>query len=184
VNALSARDAILEPGIAKTFEQFLDLGGKEKEGVHILAESYVGLPHILNVMIEWLHVAGYRKREIQAMVEDHLKHLITQHFDPKKADLIFTEEGSVPSWLEEMIQFPTWRELFYQLAEQYPDCLMLKFTIKLVSDAGFQSEITSASTAQHQPEVFSSLVKSALLQITTGRVTDAQEHLLDFKVIL
>ena len=29
------------------------------------------------------------------MVEDHLKHLITQHFDPKKADLIFTEEGSV-----------------------------------------------------------------------------------------
>lgn len=29
------------------------------------------------------------------MVEDHLKQLITQHFDPKKADLIFTEEGSV-----------------------------------------------------------------------------------------
>ena len=29
------------------------------------------------------------------MVEEHLKQLITQHFDPKKADLIFTEEGSV-----------------------------------------------------------------------------------------
>ena len=41
------------------------------------------------------YIAGYRKREIQAMVEDHLKLLITQHFDPKKADLIFTEEGSV-----------------------------------------------------------------------------------------
>ena len=81
-----------------------------------------------------------------------------------------------------MIQFPTWRELFYQLAEQYPDCLMLKFTIKLVSDAGFQSEITSASTAQHQPEVFSGLVKSALLQIASGRVTDVEEHLRDFKV--
>lgn len=81
-----------------------------------------------------------------------------------------------------MIQFPTWRELFYQLAEQYPDCLMLKFTIKLVSDAGFQSEITSASTAQHQPEVFSALVKSALLQITSGRITDIDEHLRDFKV--
>ena len=38
--------------------RFLDLGGKEKEGVHTLAESYVGLPHVLNVMIEWLHVAG------------------------------------------------------------------------------------------------------------------------------
>lgn len=43
------------------------------------------------------HIPGYRKREIQAMVEEHLKQLITQHFDPKKADLIFTEEGSV-SW--------------------------------------------------------------------------------------
>ena len=24
----------------------------------MLAESYIGLPHVLNVMIEWLHVAG------------------------------------------------------------------------------------------------------------------------------
>ena len=89
----------------------------------------------------------------------------------------------VPSWLEEMIQFPTWRELFYQLAEQYPDCLMLKFTIKLVSDAGFQNEITSASTAQHQPEVFSGLVKSALLQIASGRVSEIEDHKRDFKVL-
>lgn len=97
-------------------------------------------------------------------------------------DDFFSFIYKVPSWLEEMIQFPTWRELFYQLAEQYPDCLMLKFTIKLVSDAGFQSEITSASTAQHQPEVFSGLVKSALLQITTGRVADMHEYLREFKV--
>lgn len=40
------------------FCRFLDLGGKEKEGVQILSESYVGLPHVLNVLIEWLHAAG------------------------------------------------------------------------------------------------------------------------------
>ncbi len=28
--------------------------------------------------------------------------------------------------------------LFCRLAEDYPDCLMLNFTIKLISDAGFQ----------------------------------------------
>ena len=28
--------------------------------------------------------------EIQSMVEDHLKSLVLRHFDPKKADLIFT----------------------------------------------------------------------------------------------
>ena len=38
---------------------------------------------------------GYRKKEVQAKVEEHLKGLILKHFDPKKADLIFTEEGSV-----------------------------------------------------------------------------------------
>ena len=60
-----------------------------------LAASYVGLPNMVNAMIELLHAAGYRKREIQSMVEDHLKSLVLRHFDPKKADLIFTEEGSV-----------------------------------------------------------------------------------------
>ncbi len=55
----------------------------------------MGLPNMVNVMIEWLHAAGFRKREIQGVVEEHLKTLIMKHFDPKKADLIFTEEGSV-----------------------------------------------------------------------------------------
>lgn len=79
-----------------------------------------------------------------------------------------------------MIQYPTWRELFYQLSEQYPDCLMLKFTIKLISDAGYQSEITSSSTASHQPEVFSGLFKTALLQLTSSSSSDVKRHLRDF----
>lgn len=80
---------------AHTHTRFLDLGGNEDRGIRALAESYVRLPNMVNVMIEWLHTAGYRKREIQAMVEEHLKSLVLKHFDPKKADLIFTEEGSV-----------------------------------------------------------------------------------------
>ena len=79
-----------------------------------------------------------------------------------------------------MIQYSTWRELFYQLADQYPDCLMLKFTIKLISDAGYQSEITSASTAAHQPEVFSGLVRNSLSQISTSPLTEIKRHLKDF----
>ena len=30
-----------------------------------------------------------------------------------------------------MIDHPTWRSLFYKLAEEYPDCLMLNFTVKV-----------------------------------------------------
>ena len=57
---------------------------------------------------------------------------------------------------------------------------MLKFTIKLISDAGYQSEITSASTASHQPEVFSGLFKTALLQITSSNPVEVKKHLREF----
>ncbi len=79
-----------------------------------------------------------------------------------------------------MVQYVTWRELFYQLSEQYPDCVLLKFTIKLISDAGFQSEITSATTASHQPEVFAGLFKAAILNLTSSNVVEVQKHLRDF----
>lgn len=87
-----------------------------------------------------------------------------------------------PSWLEEMIGYPTWRKLFYQLVEQYPDCLMLKFAMKLISDAGYQSEITSASTASHQPEVFSGLLRNALMQVTAARPAELQDSLRELSV--
>lgn len=32
---------------------------------------------------------------VQEMVENHLKSMIMKHFDPKKADSIFTDEGEV-----------------------------------------------------------------------------------------
>ena len=41
-----------------------------------------------------------------------------------------------------MISYPTWRNLFYTLADKHPDCIMLNFTIKLISDAGFTDEIS------------------------------------------
>ena len=65
--------------------------------------------------------------------------------------------GEPPSWLQEMIEHPTWRALFYQLAEEFPECLMLNFTIKSISDAGFQGEITSVTTASQQIEVIVTL---------------------------
>lgn len=184
ITVFSTKDAILEPGISKTFERFLDLGGNADEGIQALSTSFVGLPQMINVLLEWLHTAGYRKREIQSMVEEHVKLLVLRHFDPKKADLIFTEEGSTPSWLEEMIGYPTWRKLFYQLVEQYPDCLMLKFAMKLISDAGYQSEITSASTASHQPEVFSGLLRNALMQVTAARPAELQDSLRELSQLV
>ena len=56
--------------------------------------------------------------------------------------LKFDPTGDLPGWLGEMISYPTWRNLFYSLADKHPDCIMLNFTIKLISDAGFTDEIS------------------------------------------
>ncbi|KAJ8924683.1 hypothetical protein NQ315_000834 [Exocentrus adspersus] len=45
---------------------------------------------------------------------------------------------------------------------------MLNFTIKLISDAGFQGEITSISTAAQQLEVFSRVLKTSISSFLTN----------------
>lgn len=82
-----------------------------------------------------------------------------------------------------MIHHPTWRSLIYRLAEEYPDCLMLNFTIKLISDAGFQSEITSISTAAQQIEVFSRVLKTSITKFLT-QADDVQKSIEDVAVRL
>lgn len=45
-----------------------------------------------------LHVyLGVEPAQVQERVENHLKSLLIKHFDPQKADSIFTVEGEVKS---------------------------------------------------------------------------------------
>ncbi|XP_018795559.1 PREDICTED: negative elongation factor D [Bactrocera latifrons] len=155
-------DYIMEPGIFTQLKRYFQSGGSPEEVITMLSENYKAVAQMANLLAEWLILAGVKVTDVQAMVENHLKDMILKTFDPKKADTIFTEEGETPDWLTEMIDHHTWRSLIYRLAEEYPDCLMLNFTIKLISDAGFQSEITSISTAAQQIEVFSRVLKTSI----------------------
>ena len=134
----------------------------------MLSSNYIAVAQMANLMAEWLILAGAEIQTVQQLVENHLHDMILKTFDPKKADAIFAEEGETPSWLAELIEYPTWRSLIYRLAEEYPDCLMLNFTIKLISDAGFQGEITSISTAAQQIEVFSRILKTSVTTYLTS----------------
>jgi len=69
--------------------------------------------------------------------------------------------------------------LIYRLAEDYPDCLMLNFTIKLISDAGFQGEITSISTAAQQIEVFSRILKTSVTTYLTSTPENMAKNLAE-----
>lgn len=155
-------DYIMEPGIFAQLKRYFQAGGNPEQVIELLSKNYTACAQMANLLAEWLILAGVKVTDVQAMVENNLKDMILKTFDPKKADKIFTEEGETPAWLTEMIQHPTWRSLIYRLAEEYPDCLMLNFTIKLISDAGFQGEITSISTAAQQIEVFSRVLKTAI----------------------
>ena len=157
-----SKDFIMEPEIFSQLKKYFQAGGNPEQVIELLSVNYIAVAQMANLMAEWLILAGAEIQTVQQLVENHLHDMILKTFDPKKADAIFAEEGETPSWLAELIEYPTWRSLIYRLAEDYPDCLMLNFTIKLISDAGFQGEITSISTAAQQIEVFSRILKTSV----------------------
>ncbi|CAH0383645.1 unnamed protein product [Bemisia tabaci] len=174
----STPDYIMEPGIFSQLKKYFQAGGNPEQVIELLSQNYKAVAQMANLVAEWLILGGVKVHDVQAMVENHLKDMILKTFDPKKADTIFSEEGETPAWLTEMIEHKTWRSLIYRLAEEYPDCLMLNFTIKLISDAGFQGEITSISTAAQQIEVFSRVLKTSIsgfLQATEDWQSSVEE---------
>lgn len=176
--AFSTSDYIMEPGVINMLQKYFKAGGAPEQVVQLLSDNYIAVAQTANLLAEWLIQAGVDIKEVQEMVENHLKEMVLKHFDPKKADSIFTDE--TPSWLGDMIDHPTWRSLFYKLAEEYPDCLMLNFTIKLISDAGYQGEITSVSTACHQIEVFSRVLRTSITTFLEGGEDAIEKNLPEF----
>ncbi|ODM91571.1 Negative elongation factor D, partial [Orchesella cincta] len=168
-------DYIMEPGIFNQLKRYFQSGGNPEQVIELLSSNYCAYAQMANLMAEWIISAGANINEVRQMVESSLQDMILKTFDPKKADTIFNEEGETPGWLTEMIEHPTWRSLIYRLANEYPDCLMLNFTIKLISDAGFQGEITSISTAAQQIEVFSRILKTSVSKILHSNDDDVNK---------
>lgn len=180
VEKFASPDFIMETGIFLQLKRYFQAGGSPEQVIELLSENYTGVAQIANLIAEWLIIAGANVQDVQATVENHLKQMIVKYFDPKQADTIFTEEGETPSWLTEIIEHPNWRSLIYKLAEDFPDCLMLNFTIKLISDAGFQGEITSVSTAAQQIEVFSRILKTSIGNILSSSEEDLEKNMNEF----
>ncbi|KAI1292084.1 Negative elongation factor D [Halotydeus destructor] len=175
------KDFIMEPDIINQLKRYFSADGDPEKVIDLLSANYDAVAQSVNLLAEWLIMTGMKIAEVQSLVEDHLKQLIIKHFEPDKADSIFKDESATtPAWLTEMIQHATWRSLIYKLAEDYPDCLMLTFTIKLISDAGFQGEITSISTASQQLEVFARVMKTSVNNFLVGNEKDMEKNLSEF----
>jgi negative elongation factor C/D len=164
---LQMPDAIMEPQIPKVVKDFIASGGQPPLVVKHLSESYRGHAQMCNLMCHWLKLSGVDDPTVNKMVEDQLKSIIMEKFDPKKADTIFTEGASAPQWLEFMITEPEWRSLIYQLSEAHTNCLMLNFAIQRISDLGHQGEIASLTTASTYFGVFNRVLLDTLSHICT-----------------
>ena len=124
-------------------------GGAPDQVIELLSENYMAMAQTATLMAEWLILTGVEPADVVNMIVQHLQTLIEKHFEPKKADSIFEAGGvniqfihrkkpmltfvliQVPSWLTEMTEHMNWRSMIYKLAEEYPNCLMLNFTIKV-----------------------------------------------------
>lgn len=180
---LKEPDYILEPNCIETITEYVTFGGNPTIVVQFLSENYRALGQVVNLLAEWLITAGMKPEEVQEQVENHLQELVLKHFDPKSANEILTKNNSeIPEWLNNMIQFKKWRQTFYKLIEQYPDCLMLNFAIKLISNAGYQGEITNVKTACTQSEVFARVFRALLLEFVKESEFSGEENSLDFEI--
>ncbi|CAJ0927217.1 unnamed protein product, partial [Mesorhabditis belari] len=116
---------------------------------------------------------------ISTYVEDTLATMLKKEFQPDCADSIFGELGGGIEWLPELISCKIWREMIYTLIESHPQCLMLNFAVKLISDAGYQTEIANVNTATQQLEIFTRIfltsIDSLLSEYRNGEHTAQYE---------
>ena len=124
-------------------------GGAPDQVIELLSDNYMAIAQTATLMADWLILTGVEPADVVNMIVQHLQTLIEKHFEPKKADSIFEAGGvnidflyreqfmlifvlfKVPSWLTDMTEHMNWRSMIYKLAEEYPNCLMLNFTIKV-----------------------------------------------------
>ncbi|KFO31320.1 Negative elongation factor C/D [Fukomys damarensis] len=144
LHKFSTRDYIMEPSIFNTLKRYFQAGGSPENVIQLLSENYTAVAQTVNLLAEWLIQTGVEPLQVQETVENHLKSLLIKHFDPRKADSIFTEEG------------------------------------ELISDAGYQGEITSVSTACQQLEVFSRVLRTSLATILDGGEENLEKNLPEF----
>uniref|UniRef100_A0A5S6QM64 Negative elongation factor D n=1 Tax=Trichuris muris TaxID=70415 RepID=A0A5S6QM64_TRIMR len=163
-----ARDYILEPAVQNTIKRYLDAGGSWDEMVALLTAGYEGYPQLCNLLAEWLVLLGDDVEELKELFENRLDEFISQKFDPRKADTIFHQQSdeSKIQWLADLISNPSSRRMVLDLAERFPDCLLLNFGVKLMADAGFLHEISSkVATSLEQQEIFTRVLSASIVDL-------------------
>uniref|UniRef100_A0A183BQ11 Negative elongation factor D n=1 Tax=Globodera pallida TaxID=36090 RepID=A0A183BQ11_GLOPA len=181
VELFSMRDFVMEPQVIATMMAFFQAGGQPERVVELLSNNYHGLGQFANLLACWLadlelDDAGASSSSstsqanllenaqskidgcplVRDCFESTVCQMIKRRFSSEAVDTIFEMDGTEGiDWIPMLISHQCWRRLVFELAEHFPHCLMLNFAIKLISDAGFQHEISNVNTAAQQLDIFS-----------------------------
>ncbi|RKP37222.1 TH1 protein [Dimargaris cristalligena] len=174
--------SIFEPNIYPSVITFLRCGGTPLDVVNYLSNNYVGLVPMCELLAdEWCTTLGLNGTQI---IYDTLKSVILERFDPEQFDKKTMGSSSPPDWLGPMIQHHIWRSVIYELSEQYPKSAFLNFAIQSISAAGYQSEITSATTASKYFNVYSNVLLDAIKDIKDVNESNFPEKFEVFEALL
>ncbi|MCP9263335.1 hypothetical protein DINM_006182 [Dirofilaria immitis] len=142
---LQATDSIMEPNIEATIKGFLRNGGHPEVVITSLTDSYRGLAKYCELLGD---CSLLEKRFVSAIVDKN-----------------FEAAHDVDKWLPELLNHSTWRNLIYTLIEQNPRSKFLMKAIRMISDAGFQHEITNVHPAAQQEKNEAAAACTHLAQI-------------------
>nr|CDP98866.1 Bm10607, isoform d [Brugia malayi] len=150
LRTLQATDSIMEPNIDITIKGFLRNGGHPEVVITSLTNSYRGLAQYCELLGDWLSDLEGDRRIVHECFEKSLSSLLEKRFVAEVVDRNFDAAGDVDKWLPELLKHSKWRNLIYTLIEQNPRSRFLTKAIRIISDAGFQHEITNVHLAAQQ----------------------------------
>ncbi|KAJ1910434.1 hypothetical protein IWQ60_010656, partial [Tieghemiomyces parasiticus] len=146
--------------------------GAPLEAVSLLAGNYLGLGSMCNLVAdEWCEILGLDGSQI---VYEAAKSVMLERFDPEAIDKKYMVDGHPPTWLAGMIEDHRWRATIYELSERYPRSLFLNAAIQHISQAGYQSEITSATTASKYFNIFNNVVLDSFKRLRNANESNFQ----------
>nr|CRZ24833.1 Bm10352 [Brugia malayi] len=144
-----------------------------------LTNSYRGLAQYCELLGDWLSDLEGDRRIVHECFEKSLSSLLEKRFVAEVVDRNFDAAGDVDKWLPELLKHSKWRNLIYTLIEQNPRSRFLTKAIRIISDAGFQHEITNVHLAAQQFEICCRMVITAIddffAEHKKGPMTDVYE---------
>uniref|UniRef100_A0A915PMA6 Uncharacterized protein n=1 Tax=Setaria digitata TaxID=48799 RepID=A0A915PMA6_9BILA len=179
LKTLQATDSIMEPNVDVTIKGFLRSGGHPEVVINSLTDSYRGVAQFCELVGDWLTDLEGDRKVVNDCFEKSLSSLLEKRFVAEVVDKNFELCDDVNKWLPELLQYSTWRNLIYTLLEQNPRSKFLLKAIRLISDAGYQHEITNVRPAAQQLEIYCRMVLTVvngfLTKLKKGPLTEDYE---------